>query len=85
MPKPNIFTESLTQDSFWVYDLGSCNILAETNNLVLFALISCLVSELQKLSSRDSSPGRFVGFVAFVSVISSSKKTMILAPFFYRA
>jgi hypothetical protein len=49
IPKPNIFTETRTQDSFWVYDLSSCNLLAETINFGLGAiLLSSLVSELQK-------------------------------------
>jgi hypothetical protein len=41
IPKP-IFTETRTQDSFRVCDLSSCNLLAETNNFVLCAvLLSC--------------------------------------------
>jgi hypothetical protein len=50
--KSNIFTETRNQYSFQICDLSSCNLLAETNNFVLCpVLLSCLVSELQKLSS----------------------------------
>jgi hypothetical protein len=46
---PNIFTETRTQDSFWICNLSSCNSLFETNNFGLGAvLLSCLVSELQE-------------------------------------
>jgi hypothetical protein len=34
IPKINTFTETRAQDSFRVFDLGSCNLLAETNNFV---------------------------------------------------
>jgi hypothetical protein len=55
--KPNIFTETRTQDSLCVFDLSSCNLLAETNNFVLRAvLLSCLVSELQKPPSPGLKP-----------------------------
>jgi hypothetical protein len=33
--KPNIFTGTQTQDSFWVCDLCSSNLLAKQTNLVL--------------------------------------------------
>jgi hypothetical protein len=47
-----IFTGTRTRDSFRVCDLCSCNLLVETTNFGLGAvLISCLVSELQKPSS----------------------------------
>jgi hypothetical protein len=57
IPKPSIFTGTGTQDRFWVSDLCSCNLLAETNNFCLGAIIlSCLVSKLQQHSHRDSDP-----------------------------
>jgi hypothetical protein len=86
VPKPNTFTETRTQDSYRVCDLSSCNLLAETNNFVLCAvLVSCLVSELQKHLHRESNSEQFFGVVGFVYVIFSSKETtLVLAPFFYR-
>jgi hypothetical protein len=86
--KPNIFTKTRTQDSFRVCDLSSCNLLAETNNSVLCAvLLSCLASEIQKPSSPGLEPRTvFIGVVAFVPVISSSKQiTSVSVTFFYRA
>jgi hypothetical protein len=57
IPKPNIFTVIRTQDNFWVCDLSSCNLPAETNNFVLCTvLLSSLVSELLKLSSPGIEP-----------------------------
>jgi hypothetical protein len=87
IPKPNIFTETLTQDSFRVCDLSSCNLVAETNSFVLCAVfLSCLVSELEKPSYRDSNPRHIFGAVIFVLVISFPKQTaLVLAPFFCRA
>jgi hypothetical protein len=56
-PKPNIFTETRTQGSFRVCDLSSCNLLAETNNSVLCAiLLLCLVSDQQKSYSTGLEP-----------------------------
>jgi hypothetical protein len=79
--KPNIFTETRTQGSFWVCDLSFCNLLAETNNLVLFAvLLLPLVSELQKPSSPELEPRTAFGVVFFVSVISCSKQTSLVFP-----
>jgi hypothetical protein len=55
--KPVIFTETRTQNTCWVCDLSSCNLLTETNNSVLCAvLISCLISELQKNFSSGFEP-----------------------------
>jgi hypothetical protein len=56
IPKHNIFTKTRTEDNFRVCDLSSCNLLAETNNFVLCAVISCLVFELQKPSSPGIEP-----------------------------
>jgi hypothetical protein len=50
--KTNIFTETRAQNSFRVCNLSSCDLFAEINNFVIYAvLLSCLVSELQKTSS----------------------------------
>jgi hypothetical protein len=52
IPKTNIITATRTQGRFRVCDLSSCNLLFETNNFGLGAvLLSCLVSELQEPSS----------------------------------
>jgi hypothetical protein len=56
IPKPNIFTGTRTQDSFRVCDLSSCNLLAETNNFVLYTILLCLVSKLLKTSSSKIEP-----------------------------
>jgi hypothetical protein len=50
IPKPNIFTETRTQDNSWICHLSSCNLLAETNNFVLCTILSCLVSQLPSLA-----------------------------------
>jgi hypothetical protein len=56
-PQPSIFTETRTQESFRVCDLCFCNLLAETNNFVLCAvLLSCFVSELQEPPSPIIEP-----------------------------
>jgi hypothetical protein len=53
-----IFTRTQTQDSSPEFGLCSCNLLAETNNSDLGAiLLSCLVSELQKPSLPGLEPG----------------------------
>jgi hypothetical protein len=39
IPKPKIFTETGTQDSFRVCALSSCNLLAETNKVALGAFL----------------------------------------------
>jgi hypothetical protein len=87
IPKPNIFARTRTQNSFTVCGLSSCNLLAETNNFVLYAvLLSCLFSELQKPSSPGLEPRTVLRFVALVPVISSPKQTILFfTPFFYRA
>jgi hypothetical protein len=60
IPKPNIFIETRTQDSFRICDPSSCNIVDETNNFVLCAvLLSFLVSELQKPTSPRIEPRTF--------------------------
>jgi hypothetical protein len=57
IPKSNIFTKTKTQGSLQVGDLSSCNLLTETNNFVLCAiLLSCLVSKLQKPPSLGLKP-----------------------------
>jgi hypothetical protein len=67
IPKSNIFTETRTQDSFRVRGLGFCNLLGETNNFVLCAvLLSCLVYKLQKPSSPRLAPRTVFGFVTLV-------------------
>jgi hypothetical protein len=43
-----IIIETRTQELLGVYDLSSCNLLAKTNNFVLCAVLSFLVSELQE-------------------------------------
>jgi hypothetical protein len=74
-----------TQDSFRACYLSSCNLLAETNKFCLGAVLSCLVSELQKPSSSGLESRTVFGVVAFVPVISSPKRTtLVLAPFLYR-
>jgi hypothetical protein len=40
IPKPNIFTETRTQDSFLVCDVSSCNLLAE-KKFLFFASFYC--------------------------------------------
>jgi hypothetical protein len=87
IPKPKIFTETRTQDSFRVCDLSSCNLLSETNKFCLGnVLLLWLVLELHKTSSLGLEPRRDFGVVAFVSIISSPKRTnFTLAPFFCRA
>jgi vesicle coat complex subunit len=61
--KTYIFTETRNQDCFRVCDLSSCNLLAETNNFVLYAvLLSCLVSSYRNHIHRDSNPGQFLLF-----------------------
>jgi hypothetical protein len=58
-PKLSIFTGTRKQDRFWVCDLCSCNLIADTNSFCLGAiLLSCLVSKLQKHFHRDSNPGQ---------------------------
>jgi hypothetical protein len=86
-PKPKIFTETRTQDSFQVCALSSCNLLSETNKFCLGAiLLMFLVLELHKTSSSGLEPRIVFSVVPFVPVISSSKQTtLILAPFFRRA
>jgi hypothetical protein len=65
IPKPYIFTETQTQDIFWVCDLSFYNLLADTNDFILCAiLLLCLVSEVQKPSSLGFQPGEFLGVVA---------------------
>jgi hypothetical protein len=45
IPKPNIFAETRSQDSFQVCDCSSCYLLAETNKFCPGAdILSCLVS-----------------------------------------
>jgi hypothetical protein len=39
IPKPIIFTETWTQESFWVSYLTSCNFLFETNNFGFGAVL----------------------------------------------
>jgi hypothetical protein len=57
IPKRNLSNDTRTQDCFRVCDPSSCNLLAETNNFVLCAaLISCLISQLQKPSSPELEP-----------------------------
>jgi hypothetical protein len=75
-----------TRTDFWVCDLCSRNLLAETNNFCLGTiLISCLVSKLQKYSHRDSNPGQFSWLWPLFLLISSSKQsTLVLTPSFYR-
>jgi hypothetical protein len=87
IPKPKIFTESRTQDSFRVCDFSSCNLLSDKNKFCLDAvLLLCLVLELHKTSSSGLEPRTVFGVVAFVSIISSSKQmTLVLTPFFCRA
>jgi hypothetical protein len=83
----SIFTGSRTQASFYfIFDLSSCNLLAEANSFGLCViLLSSVVSELQK----PFSPGlesRTIFWVAFVHVISSQKQTTsALVLFFYQA
>jgi hypothetical protein len=78
IPKPNIFTKTQTQGSFWFFDLSSCKILAETNNNVLCAVFLLpLVSELQKVSSPGLEPRTDLGAVIFFPVTSSSKKISV--------
>jgi hypothetical protein len=75
----HIFTETLAQDSFRVFDLSSCNFLAETNKFCLNAvLLSCLVSSYRNHLHRESNPGQLFRVVAFVSAISSSTQTTLL-------
>jgi hypothetical protein len=87
IPKPKIFTDTRTEDSFRVCDLGSCNLLSETNKFCLDAvLLLCLVLELHKTSLSGLEPRTDLGVVAFVSIISFPKQTaLVLAPFFCRA
>jgi hypothetical protein len=62
IPQHNIYTETRTQDSLRVCDLSFCNLLAETNNCVLYAVpLSCLASDLQKPSSPGLKPKSFSG------------------------
>jgi hypothetical protein len=86
-PKPKIFTDARTQDSFQVCFLSSCNHLSEWNKFWLGAvLLLCLVLELHKSSSLGLERRTDFDVVAFVTVISSSKQTtLVLAPFFCRA
>jgi hypothetical protein len=69
IPKPKLFTETRTQDSFRVCDLSSCNILSETNKICPggFHLL-CSVLELHEISS-GLEPRTHFGVVAFVSTI----------------
>jgi hypothetical protein len=80
IPKPKIFTQTRTQDSFRVCDLSPCNLLSERNKFCFGAVpLLCLVLELHKTSSSELG----LGVVAFVSMISSSKQTtLVLALFF---
>jgi hypothetical protein len=56
IPKP-IFTETQTHASFRIYDLSSFNLLPKANTFVLCVfLLSCLVSELQKISLPGLEP-----------------------------
>jgi hypothetical protein len=71
--------------TFQVYDLSSCNILSDTNKFLLHAVLPlCLVLELRKTSSSGLEPRTFSDAVAFVSVISSSKQTILVLEPFYR-
>jgi hypothetical protein len=72
---------------FGVCDLSSCNLLVQTNNSVLCAvLLLCLLSKLQKPSSPGLEPRLVFGVVAVVPVIPSSKQpTSVLPTIFCRA
>jgi hypothetical protein len=50
--------------SFWVCDLKSCNLRAESNKFCLGAILPCLVSEKQKPSSPEIEPWTAFGVVA---------------------
>jgi hypothetical protein len=74
--KPNIFTGTRSQDSFWICDLSSYILLADTNITGLDAiLLSCTVSELQE----PPSPGLelkklFPSFDLLCSLLVSKNK-----------
>jgi hypothetical protein len=86
IPKPEIFTKKQTQYWFRVCDIISCNLLSETRQFVLSAILSCLVCELLKPSSSGLEHRTFFVFVTLVPLISSSMQiNFALAPFFYRA
>lgn len=62
-----------------------CSVLSSTKQttLVLALLLSCLVSELQIASHRVSTGDKCVEILAFVPIISSSKRTtFVLEPFY---
>jgi hypothetical protein len=81
-PKSKIFTETRAEDSFRVCDLSSCNLLSETNNFILYAVLSCLGFKLLEPSPSELEPRIFFVFVILVSVIFSPKQTILFfAPF----
>jgi hypothetical protein len=75
IPKPKIFTETRTQDSFWVCTLSSCNLLSETNKFCLdVVLLLCLVLELHKTSSSGLEPRRVFGVVALEIILKYQRE-----------
>jgi hypothetical protein len=57
--KPNIFITAGNQGRFWVHELRFCNLLAETNALIWFFILPCLVSELQSVLTGTQTPDGF--------------------------
>jgi hypothetical protein len=73
-----ILTGSRTQDNFWELRPLLFNLLFKTYNFVLSSvLLPCLFPKYRIYPHGDSNYGQFLGLMATVSVISSSKRTIL--------
>jgi hypothetical protein len=78
IPKYNIFTGPRTQETFSGLWFLSCNLVFETNNFGIGAiLLSCLVSTLQELSSPGLELGTASGYFDVFEVSSWSQEISV--------